>query len=631
MPSPQASSYQREATPPGPSFPNDNGSGSTIQRKREDGFIMAVKRAFSLDYYAPVPTVDEDVEAQRRHRHNNMVSTRRWAVLVALIGPFILLVLWIAKEHTTRSRSPLAAPHDDVENRNPAWDGTACGNVDGNDPVQALKAASTRTGLTQAAVAADHPVCSDLGLRVLEMGGNAVDAAVGVALCLGVANPASSGLGGGGFLLIHADPVPHERPPQPDGVTNGNNNKKKMPLFHDARNNLTEIPPLVAASGKVTEVIDCREIAPAAAETLMYEGLDDLASVRGGLAIGVPGELRGLELAHARHGRLAWAAVVGEVHRLADAGVPVNANLAHEIMIMYRRYHRNAEFPALRQLLTKNGHWSTVLKEGDVLRNPALTRLLADVRDHGANALYTGTHAAHLAADIQAAGGIVTVEDIENYRATLRSPVYAHGIRGYSLVGVPPPSSGGAAIVGAARFLAGYDDPLVATADTKATHRLVEAEKHAFAMRMSLADPAFDEAGVVQDAVQDLTRGDYMEGLRQASSDDTILPMSQYGGAKWAQLNDGDGTEHAEDADEGDRRRRRRLNGRRFGNLQDNGTSHFSIVDRDGNAVSMTTSVNTYFGSNVISPSTGVLLSNTVRMNMHARLLTGMRPQGLAR
>ena len=543
--------------------------------------------------YAAVP-MSEDLEAQQR-RDRNIVSTRRWTVLVALIAPFILLVLWIAKEHTTESRVPMVTNKASTDSTMDAITNTTCSPS--VDPIQALKPSSTLTGLTQAAVAADHPVCSELGLKILEMGGNAVDAAVGVALCLGVANPASSGIGGGAFLLIHADAR----------VTNNNN--KQLPPFHDARN-LTE-PPLLSASGKMTEVIDCREIAPAAANTTMYEGLDNLASVRGGLSIGVPGELRGLELAHARHGRLDWSAVVGEVHQLAVAGVAVNENLAHEIMIMYNRYHRNNDFPALRKLLTKDGQWNTVLKEGDILHNPALTKLLADIRDHGSDALYSGTHAANLAADIQEAGGIVTVKDIENYRATLRSPVFAHDVQGYSLVGVPPPSSGGAAILGAARFMAGYKDPLVATADTRSTHRLIEAEKHAFAIRMSLADPAFDETGVIEEAVNDLTRGNYMETLRTASSDDAILPMSQYGGVKWSQLQDSDGTKYVEDADEGDRRRRR-LNGRRFGNLEDNGTSHFSIVDRDGNAVAMTTSVNTYFGSNVMSPSTGVLLSNTV-------------------
>jgi len=101
-----------------------------------------------------------------------------------------------------------------------------------------------------------------------------------------------------------------------------------------------------------------------------------------------------------------------------------------------------------------------------------------------------------------------------------------------------------------------------------------------------------------------------MPQLSQITPDDSILPLSQYGGTKWAQLKDTDGQSEPTDANEGDRRLRRLA--RRFGNLEDKGTSHFSIVDKDGNAVSMTTSINTYFGSNVLSPSTGIILSNTM-------------------
>lgn len=579
----QASSYQREPSPP---------SGGDSRSSREGSFVQAIRRAFSLDLdYTPVPVSERnDVELARRHRggpHHTAASNRKFVMLAALIVPFVLFTIWIGKENSSRNKPiPLIKPSDEAtaSSASKNQSDAACPHV---DPVQTLRASSTLEGLKKAAVATDHPVCSQIGLAILEMGGNAVDAAVAVALCLGVANPASSGMGGGAFLLVHADPVTQE-------------NEAKMPAFNDARDTTENV--VTAASGKVTEVIDCREIAPEASATDMYKGLPDLASVRGGLSIGVPGELRGLELAHARHGKLPWSSVIGPIHQLAVKGVTVNANFAHEIQIMYQRYHRNNEFPELRKLLTKNDKWSQTLKEGDVLRNPALAKLLGEIRDQGADALYTGKRAEHFAKDIQEAGGIVTKKDIESYRATLRSPVFAHNIEGYSIVGVPPPSSGGAAIIGAARFLSGFSDPLVALADTLSTHRIVEAEKHAFSIRMSLSDPAFN-TDQVKEAVDDLTRGTYMEELRQLSEDSDTLPISKYGGEKWSRLNDGDGTQHAEDADEGDRRRR--LDGRRFGNLEDNGTSHFSIVDQDGNAVAMTTSVNTYFGSNVVSPSTG--------------------------
>ena len=330
-------------------------------------------------------------------------------------------------------------------------------------------------------------------------------------------------------------------------------------------------------------------------------------------AIGVPGELKGLELAHARHGRLPWATLVQPPLDLARKGVPINANLAHEIQIEARKYllkhNQNIDF-GLRALLTHNDSWSTPLLEGDLLQNAKLAETLEAVRDGGAEALYRGQRAAQLARDIQQAGGIVTQADLENYRATLRTPVVAHDISGFSIVGVPPPSSGGATIVGAARYLAGFTTPLASFSDTLSAHRTVEALKHAFAIRMSLSDPNFNSE-TVQNATNDLLKGTYMEELRRASHDATCLPLSQYGGKKWAKINDWDGDKDVQDANEGDRRLRR-LDGRRFGYLNDHGTSHFVIVDRNGNAVSMTTSVNTYFGSNVVSKSSGIVLSNTM-------------------
>ena len=474
------------------------------------------------------------------------------------------------------------------------------------DPFLALKPSSVKEGFVHAAVAADHPVCSDLGVSIMQdLHGNAIDAAVAVALCLGVANPASSGMGGGAFMLIHADPVVDE-------TTSSSSTKQQqqqsLPDFDDERNR--DEPSPKAASGKVTEVIDCREVAPSAAYTEMYKDKPDSASTYGGLAIGVPGELKGLELAHARHGQLPWSQVVGQVAQLARKGVVVNDNFAHEIEIMANHFASGGSTDhGLKALLTKNNDWGHPYVAGDRFRNTKLAALLEAVAQHGSDALYKGEQASKIAKEIQNVGGIVTQEDIENYRATLRSPVYAHHIDGHSIAGVPPPSSGGAAIIGAARFLAGFSSPFASAADALSVHRLVEAGKHAFAIRMSLSDPVYNTK-VVQDAVNDLVNGTYMEDLRRMTRDTETLPLSQYGGNKWAQLNDSDAAQNATDANEGDRRRRHLA--RRFGYLEDNGTSHFSIVDKDGNAVAMTTSVNTYFGSKVVSPSTGIVFSNTM-------------------
>jgi gamma-glutamyltranspeptidase len=175
------------------------------------------------------------------------------------------------------------------------------------------------------------------------------------------------------------------------------------------------------------------------------------------------------------------------------------------------------------------------------------------------------------------------------------------------MVGVPPPSSGGAAVIGAARFLAGYDDEI------NPDHRLVEAMKHAFAIRMSLSDPAFHSGINVTEAVDDLVSGGYMETLRRATSDYNVLPLSQYGGTKWALLNNSQGNGEATDANEGDRRRLLRIRDAQnpnFGYLEDKGTTHLSVVDREHNAVSITSSVNTHFGSGVVLGNSGILMNS---------------------
>jgi gamma-glutamyltranspeptidase len=455
--------------------------------------------------------------------------------------------------------------------------------------------------LEYGAVASDHSACSEVGLKIMrDDGGNAVDAAVATALCLGVANPASSGIGGGAFILIHNDMAVHK-------------SKTSSPDFIDAR----DPKDLQRQGTKVTEVIDCREVAPANATTDMFVGLPKNASEIGGLAIAVPGELKGLELAHARHGRLSWAQVVEPASQLALDGIPVGAHLAKDIA-------ENFEKGNIRSVLTKNNDMKTPLKEGDILRQPELGQTLLAIMEHGADAMYKGSTGKQLARDVQKAGGILTADDLSNYKPTLRSPLIAENVAGFTLVGVPPPSSGGAAVIGAARFLSGYLTPFVSFADTLSKHRMVEALRHAFAIRMSLSDPAFN-TNTTLEAVRDLTQGSYMEQLRKLTLDNDTLPLSVYGGSKWTQLHDSEGKAQGIDAHEGDRRRRLgsvdELSGRelarRFGYLEDHGTSHLSIIDKDRNAVSITTTINTYFGSGVLSESTGIFLNSQVSFSAH--------------
>jgi len=510
---------------------------------------------------------------------------------------------------------------------------------------------SSLEGLPNASVASDHPLCSKIGTSILQQkGGNAVDAAIATALCLGVANPASSGLGGGAFLLVRSSSSHFQaRQQQPSPPL----------VFDDARD-----PSATDPSDElfVTEAIDCREAAPGNSSKYMYSGLPYTASLFGGLAISVPGELRCLELAHARHGKISWQEVVEPALVLARDGVVVSPHLGGFIEGFFLHFFTKLppnKFEKLKNYLSGGGE--SYLREGEIMKNPPLARTLQAVAENGADAYYIGPIAEQLVQDVRAAGGTLTTSDMESYRAVLRTPVFANVSTDYTLVGVPPPSSGGAVVIAIARFLSGYSNNInnrtwAASAETLGAHRMVEGMRHAFAIRMSLSDPLFG-ASVNKEAVRDLTQTGYMESLRRITKDDTVLPLSSYGGPKWAQLNDGDGTKEAVDAQEGDRRRRRLVrkqesplshsaldnndddrhpqedassdpntnnnskkhagNDRRrlsrpFGYLDDSGTTHLSVVDKDGNAVALTTSINGVFGSLVYSESTGVILGNTM-------------------
>ena len=542
---------------------------------------------------------------------------------------------------------------------------------------------SSLEDLPNAAVASDHPVCSKIGNDILQhKGGNAVDAAVATVLCLGVANPASSGLGGGSFLLVRSSRSHFEEKQK-------RNDNSPLPVFDDARDPNAD-DNHDDDQEFITEAIDCREVAPEESSRDMYNGLPASASELGGLAVPVPGELRGLELAHARHGRLPWSAVVEPSVVLARDGVVVGRHLASFIELLFTIWFpiiaknsgdgvNNGIAGITRYLSTSRNSNSNIssksssksnsnsnsdshdgstppefLREGEILRNPPLARTLSEIAKHGADAFYKGRIAENLVKDVRAAGGILTLNDMESYRAVLRTPVTA-SVSGYILVGVPPPSSGGAVVIAIARFLSGYTEPFASNDDGLSIHRMAEGMRHAFAIRMSLSDPAY-HTNLTKAAVRDLTTTEYMESLRNLTHDDNVLSLSHYGGPKWALLHDEDGTKEAKDAHEGDRRHRTRRKlfrqqgspesafsaggggtsssntnnsksnhqnredtdqrhrklARPFGYLEDSGTSHLSVVDSDGNAVAFTSSINNIFGSKVYSETTGVLLGNTM-------------------
>ncbi|KAK9819607.1 hypothetical protein WJX72_000222 [[Myrmecia] bisecta] len=387
----------------------------------------------------------------------------------------------------------------------------------------------------QGLVAADHGRCSDTGLQILQQGGNAVDAAIATALCQGVMSPQASGVGGGTFMLIRSP-------------------------------------------GGSVEVIDAREVAPAAATERMFAGQPD-AALTGGLAIGVPLELAGLSLAHQRHGSLPWADLVAPAATLARDGFPLHPYLQATLVAS-----RDAlmQYPDLRQIFLKpEGASWRVPQVGEVCcQRPRLARFLDDVASQGVGVLYSGKYTQGLVDDIRAAGGIVTAEDLHSAAATVKTPLQAQ-IWGLNVIGPPPPSSA-AAVMTALQILAGYAAPF-ASSGALGDHHLAEAMKHAFALRMNLGDPGSNTTFLQLDSLlADMLSPQFAATLRSSILDSRTQNYTAYGGAHHVQSSVRD----------------------------DHGTSHLNVVDRRQGAVAMTTTINTGFGSLVLSPSTGILLNN---------------------
>ena len=283
------------------------------------------------------------------------------------------------------------------------------------------------------AVATDHPICSQVGVDILKVGGNAADAAIASTLCLGVVNPTSSGIGGGAFILVHSDAREED---------DSENNIEAGPSFEDLRSsahqrrrsdiyrNNTQSTKNNIKRRKVTEFVDCRETAPQGSSELMYENLEPDASTLGGLAIAVPGELKGLELLHHRHGSLSWEELIQPAYELARDGFIVGPHLAKAIKEKEEYIHT---IPNLGYLLTKNNDGVTLLKEGDLMIRRQYAKTLKAIMDNGADAFYQGDLAKLLVQDIQDAGGIITLNDMAKYQPVLVSAFLCNTSDLYSL------------------------------------------------------------------------------------------------------------------------------------------------------------------------------------------------------
>ena len=388
-------------------------------------------------------------------------------------------------------------------------------------------------------VTAANPLAVDAGYRVLAQGGSAVDAAIAVQLVLGLVEPQSSGLGGGGFMLVH-----------------------------DARTKR-----LVAYDG--------RETAPAAArpDRFMKNGrpLEFYDAVIGGRSVGVPGVVKLLEETHRKHGRLAWARLFEPAIALAEAGFPMSERLHHLAGL-----ERHITQPRLRAYLyDSNGK---VLAAGTVLRNAAYARTLRAIARDGARAFYEGEIARDI---VETVGGHpfnpgdMTARDLAEYRVVARDPVCG-AYRAYRVCGMPPPSSGGIAVLQMLKMLETFDMASLQPASFFAVHFMSEAGRLAFADRsVFVADPAFfaPPAGLLDDA--------YLRERAALIRPDASMRRASPGSPPGVQE-----PRKAADA-----------------SLDLPSTSHVSIVDRYGNAVAMTTSIEDQFGSRLMTAG-GFILNN---------------------
>ncbi|HJQ25741.1 MAG TPA: gamma-glutamyltransferase [Blastocatellia bacterium] len=379
-------------------------------------------------------------------------------------------------------------------------------------------------------VASTSPIASRVGVEVMQHGGNAIDAAVAVGLALAVTWPSAGNLGGGGFMMIRR------------------------------------------ANGE-TEIIDYRERAPLGASRDMYLDKDGNvikdASTVGYKAIGVPGSVAGFALALQRHGKLKWADVIEPARQLAADGFEVSYHVARSLKASTDLLARFAES---KRIFLRDGK---SYEEGEKFVQPELAATLARLKAKGPREFYEGDTARMIVEDMQANGGLVTAQDLKEYEPTVRKPL--HGTyRGYEILTMPPPSSGGVALIEMLNMLERYKLAEMEPNSSDAIHLMTEVERRAFADRAAyLGDTDF-----VKDVpLSGLMSKDYAADLIKTIKLDHATPSSEIR----------EGKPVAYESPE---------------------TTHFTVIDEEGNVVSNTYTLNNSFGSGVTARGTGFLLNN---------------------
>ncbi|XP_065176754.1 glutathione hydrolase 1 proenzyme-like [Sycon ciliatum] len=381
----------------------------------------------------------------------------------------------------------------------------------------------------QYAVSSDSATCARVGNDIMKKGGSAVDSAVAILFCLGVVHPHSSGIGGGGFMLVR----------------NGSN----------------------------TTVFNFRETAPSQARFDMYDGNEILMEL-GGLAVAVPGEVKGMEHAHRLYGTLKWPDVVQPAINLARHGFPFESSVKRALESMLQVTNGSAEgramFKPFRDMLMPDG---VVPAVGTNLTRHSLADTLEEIALHGSAALYTGHIAETIVDAVKKARGIMVLDDLKQYNVSVDSPTVTNLTKGWTMYSAPPPASG---IIASfiASILTGYGG---LSDDALSYHRMVEAFKFAYAQRSYLADPHFNYSSGVKDLIErKLANRTFADEVRRMITDSHTHNVSYYGGE--------------------------------YDVRASSGTTHVSVVRADS-AVSVTSTINTYFGALIMTDS-GIVLNN---------------------
>jgi gamma-glutamyltranspeptidase/glutathione hydrolase/leukotriene-C4 hydrolase len=378
------------------------------------------------------------------------------------------------------------------------------------------------------AVAADNPACSAFGVDILKEGGNAIDAAVATCLCQGVGGPSASGIGGGHVMLIR--------------LANG-----------------------------TTVVIDARETAPQNAYPEMFVANPKLAS-RGGLAVAVPGELKGLEYAWKTFGsgKISWSRLFDKAIDLAANGIKVEKWLMESMRL---------DSAAMKQSPTMMAVFSdgngNLLPEGSLVKNTKLAETLRKIAAGGSDVFYNGELTPIMVNEINNNGGNITEQDFHDYTIKLREPLSTY-FQGYKIIGSNAPFSGGALTMYTLNLLELFNLPK-RSYDVETVHMIIESWKFAFSNRMALADPEFVN---ITSIIQELVSKDHASRIRPR------IDLAQtHDPTYYKDLN----TEAP---------------------VSPQGTTHMSVVDKDRNSVALTSTINLGYGSMVLGPNTGIIFND---------------------